>query len=238
MTKRPARGKQPDPARRPVPAVADLPGRLRTGFGSPEGAVPAGPGTLYQDTDPNGSGTVYRKTTAAGKTGWVDTSVPPGGSGSSAFAGMMVELENDSTGALVFSAVAWDAGGAHLDSATGRVYIDALGIWTADLFVDFQTADNSITDGILEAVLELHDASGVQRATGSFAPLAYGSPVCLGQTTARLPPFEVDTSLVGPYVVGSFGGVRQGSTDSVAGRALGSVSYPAMPTRMAVYRIG
>lgn len=68
------RGAKPDPRRRPTPQTADLPGRLLSGFGSPEGNVPAGRGVLWQDTDPNGDGKVYRKTTASGKTGWVETS--------------------------------------------------------------------------------------------------------------------------------------------------------------------
>jgi hypothetical protein len=61
--------------------VADLSGRLLAGFGSPEGWVYAGAGTLYQDSDPAGSGQIWRKTTAGGNSGWIELVAGGGGGG-------------------------------------------------------------------------------------------------------------------------------------------------------------
>jgi hypothetical protein len=81
MTRRPLRGAEADPFRRPAPGMADLRGRLLSGFRSPEGEVYAGAGTLYQDTDPGGTGQVYRKTTPGGNTGWVALGAGGGAAG-------------------------------------------------------------------------------------------------------------------------------------------------------------
>lgn len=78
MTKRVPLGGPPGD-RRPQPSTAEVRGRLLSGFGSPEGKVPAGAGTLWQDTDPEGPGLIYRKTTEGGNTGWEELGAGGGG---------------------------------------------------------------------------------------------------------------------------------------------------------------
>ena len=73
---------------------------LIQGSGSPEGVVTASIGCIYEDTNPSGTGKVYRKSTNSGNTGWVELLNMGGGpdySGAVTLSDMTMEIENTNT---------------------------------------------------------------------------------------------------------------------------------------------
>ena len=65
-------------------SLTDAPS-LIAGNGSPEGAVTAETGSIYQRMDGAAGTTIYIKETGSGNTGWVAYSATGGGGGSTAF---------------------------------------------------------------------------------------------------------------------------------------------------------
>lgn len=123
------RGPQPDPVRRPAPGVTDLRTRLQSGFGSPEGVVYAGTGAVYQDTDPAGSGAIWKKTTSSGNTGWQELGGGGAGGGVPPYAiqlkrhtGINLTIPHDTDTPIDFSAVYFENNGGVMFPADGGTW--------------------------------------------------------------------------------------------------------------------
>ncbi len=122
---------------------------LRSGTGTPEGAVTAAVGTLFERTDGSTGTTLYIKETGAGNTGWV--AVAAGGGASAPFADNTALVKNNSDNTKT----------AKMLCSSQSTGVDMVLDWGA------QTADRTLSVPVLTAAATLAVLSEAQTYTAA-----------------------------------------------------------------------